>query len=292
VDPALTEDPIVSELLLAALAGATVWFTLGALPRKDPVVVGRIAALSGAPARLGRVRSVGALIGYLGRSYPGSATEANRELLAAAGLSGTPVEIVRGSQLVLAAAGFLGGLAMGPMALVAAPVGVLVGYRIPRTFLLSRGKRRKEQMAAGLPDVVDLLAVCSHAGLNISLSLKRVALRAPGALGREIQRVVEEIELGVPRQHALDSLAVRTGLPEMESLVRVLINSERFGTQISASLESFSADVRGRRKRSAEEQARRAPVKILFPLVFLILPAFILLTVVPLLVSAFESMDF
>jgi tight adherence protein C len=90
----------------------------------------------------------------------------------------------------------------------------------------------------------------------------------------------------------LESLAVRTGLPEIESLVRVLVNSERFGTQISASLETFSADIRARRKRSAEEQARRAPVKILFPLVFLILPAFILLTVVPLLVSAFESMDF
>jgi tight adherence protein C len=72
----------------------------------------------------------------------------------------------------------------------------------------------------------------------------------------------------------------------------VLLNSERFGTQIAASLEAFAADVRGRLKRSAEEQARKAPVKILFPLVFLILPAFILLTVVPLLVSAFQSMEF
>lgn len=283
----------MSELLLAALAGATVWFTLGAVPRKDPAVVGRIAALSGVVPRSGsNARPLTAALGYLGRSYPGTATESNRELLAAGGINGVPVEVVRGVQLVLGAAGFLGGLALGPMAVVASPVGVLVGYRIPRTYLGSRGRRRKEELAAGLPDVVDLLAVCSHAGLNISLSLKRVAARAPGALGREIQRVVEEIELGVPRAQALENLAARSGLPEMESLVRVLLNSERFGTQISASLETFSAEVRGRRKRSAEEQARRAPVKILFPLVFLILPAFILLTVVPLLVSAFESMDF
>jgi tight adherence protein C len=282
----------LSEFLLAALAGATVWFTLGAVPRKDPAVVGRVAALSGVVSRSpGNGWPLTAALGYLGRSYPGTGTEANRELLAAGGITGVPVEVVRGLQLVLGAAGFLGGLALGPMAIVASPVGVLVGYRIPRTYLSSRSKRRKEELAAGLPDVVDLLAVCSHAGLNISLSLKRVAARAPGALGREMQRVVEEIELGVPRSQALESLAERSGLPEVESLVRVLLNSERFGTQISASLETFSAEVRGRRKRSAEEQARRAPVKILFPLVFLILPAFILLTVVPLLVSAFESMN-
>ncbi|HEX2149841.1 MAG TPA: type II secretion system F family protein [Actinomycetota bacterium] len=282
----------MSEVLLALLAGATVWFALGALPRKDPVVAGRVGVLTGGQPRMGRKRPVGALLGYIGRSYPGAATETNRELLAAAGLSKGSVETVRGAQLALGAAGFVAGLVTGPMALVASPVGMLVGYRIPRTFLVSRSKRRKEEMAAGLPDVVDLLAVCSHAGLNISLSLKRVALRAPGTLGREIQRVVEEIDLGVPRSQALESFAARSGLPEIESLVRVLINSERFGTQISASLETFSADLRARRKRSAEEQARRAPVKILFPLVFLILPAFILLTVVPLLVSAFESMDF
>lgn len=282
----------MSELLLAALAGATVWFALTALPRRDPVVAGRVALLTGTDSQTGRMRPVGALLGYIGRSYPGAATEANRELLAAAGLGIGSVETVRGAQLALGAAGFVAGLATGPMALVASPVGLFVGYRIPRTFLVSRSKRRKEEMAAGLPDVVDLLAVCSHAGLNISLSLKRVALRAPGALGREIQRVVEEVDLGVPRSQALENFAARSGLPEIESLVRVLVNSERFGTRISASLETFSADLRARRKRSAEEQARRAPVKILFPLVFLILPAFILLTVVPLLVSAFESMDF
>ncbi len=111
-------------------------------------------------------------------------------------------------------------------------------------------------------------------------------------MGREIQRTIEEIELGVPRAQALENLAARNGLPELESLVRVLLNSERFGTQVAASLETFSAEVRGRLKRRAEEQARKAPVKILFPLVFLILPAFILLTVVPLLVSAFQSLDF
>jgi tight adherence protein C len=281
----------MNELLIASLSAATVWLAMVALRRKDPVVVGRVAALTGAGGRSG-VRPVRALLNYLGRTYPGQGTGNTRDLLASAGLNQIAVETIRGIQLLLGGLGFIGGLASGPLALVMSPVGVLIGYRLPRTYLMSRAKRRKQEMAAALPDVVDLLAVCSHAGLNMSLSLRRVVERAPGPMGKEIQRAVEEIDLGVPRAKALENLAARNPLPELESLVRVLLNSERFGTQVAASLESFAADVRGRLKRSAEEQARKAPVKILFPLVFLILPAFILLTVVPLLVSAFQSMDY
>ena len=255
------------------------------------MVAGRVAALTGRPEVPRSFSPVTALLALLGRSYPGSGAPATRALLDAAGMGRVSVETVRGLQLSLAGLGFLAGLAFGPVAVVTSPVGALVGYRIPRSVLTSRSRRRKQELAAALPDVVDLLAVCSHAGLNISLSLKRVVQRAPGPLGKEIQRALEEMELGVPRAQALQNLAARNGVPEVESLVRVLLNSERFGTQIAASLETFSADVRGRLKRSAEEQARKAPVKILFPLVFLILPAFILLTVVPLLVSAFQSMD-
>lgn len=282
----------MNELLLAVLSGGTMLLALVALRRKDPVVAGRVAALTGSSSPQPAFRPLHAVLGWLGRSYPGNASELYGKLLAAAGMSRIPVESVRGLQLVLGGAGFLGGLAFGPLALVTSPVGLLTGYRLPRTYLGTRSRRRKEEMAAALPDVVDLLAVCSHAGLNISLSLRRVVERVSGPLGKEIQRVIEEIDLGVPRARALENLAVRCGLPELEALVRVLLNSERFGTQIASSLETFSADVRGRLKRSAEEQARKAPVKILFPLVFLILPAFILLTVVPLLVGAFQSMDF
>lgn len=281
----------MNEFLLALLSGATVWLATGALRRRDPVVAGRVAVLAGSGGSRRQFNPVRAALGWLGRTYPGSGQEHTQELLDAAGMSRISTEMVRGFQLFSAGIGFVGGLVFGPLALVASPVGALVGYRIPRTVLTSRGRRRKAEMAAALPDLVDLLAICSHAGLNISLSLKRVVPRMPGPLGREIQRALEEIELGVPRSQALQNLAARNGVPELEALVRVLLNSERFGTQVAASLETFSADVRGRLKRSAEEQARKAPVKILFPLVFLILPAFILLTVVPLLVSAFQSMD-
>lgn len=282
----------MSLLLLSLLSGTTVWLACLALTRRDPVVAGQVAALAGATAGRRRHRPVRSTLAYLGRTFPGFASEANRDLLAAAGRSDVPVEVFRGMQLVLACTGFVGGLGLGGAALLLSPVGLLLGYRLPWTVLTSGIKRRKDEMTAALPDVVDLLAVCTHAGLNISLSLRRVASRAPGPLGREIQRTVEEIDLGTPRARALQDLAVRNGLPELDALVRVLLNSERFGSQISASLESFSAEVRGSRKRAAEEHARKAPVKILFPLVFLILPAFVLLSVVPLLITAFESLDF
>lgn len=292
MDPPRIEDPGVNEVLLAALSGATVWLATAAVRRKDPLVAGRVAALTESSSPRPALNPFRWILSWLGRSYPGNAADINAQLLSAAGMSRVSVESLRGLQLFLGGVGFVGGLAFGPVALVTSPVGLLVGYRLPRSYLGSRSRRRKEEMAAALPDVVDLLAVCSHAGLNISLSLRRVVERVSGPLGREIQRVIEEIDLGVPRARALKNLAARCGLPELEALVRVLLNSERFGTQIASSLESFSADVRGRLKRSAEEHARKAPVKILFPLVFLILPAFILLTVVPLLVSAFQSLDF
>ncbi|HEX2054306.1 MAG TPA: type II secretion system F family protein [Actinomycetota bacterium] len=278
--------------LLALLSGGTVLLAFLSVDRRDPVVAAQIAALSGSSVAARHFRPVAALLQRLGRAFPGSAADATRDLLAAAARSHIPTEQFRGTQLALAAVGLSFGFASGGAALLVAPICALVGFRLPRTVLTSRIRRRKDEMAAALPDVVDLMAVCTHAGLNISLSLRRVAERASGPMAREMQRTVEEIDLGIPRSQALQNLAARNGLPELESLVRVLLHSERFGSQISSSLETFSAEVRANRKRSAEEQARKAPVKILFPLVFLILPAFILLSVVPLLMSAFQALEF
>lgn len=123
----------MNELLLAALSGATVWFGLAGIGRKDPVVAGRIAALAGihsGPASAGHLSS---LLCFIGRRFPGQAGETNRGLLASAGTS-WPVELLRGVQLLLASLGFLLGLVFGTMAVVMAPAGALVGYRIPPPF--------------------------------------------------------------------------------------------------------------------------------------------------------------
>ena len=128
--------------------------------------------------------------------------------------------------------------------------------------------------------------------MNLTLSLKRVAARAGGVLGDELRRTLDEIDLGIVRTRALARLGERLEVADLEALINVLVTSDRLGTEVSPALESFAKEVRARQRRRAEEQARRAPVKILFPLVCLILPAFIFLTVVPLLLSTFSSLGF
>lgn len=285
----------MTELLVASMFGLCVWAGLRAYRPADAAVAFRVEQLctegpctptSGEPPGI-----VGRLLSYLGRRFPGTSTIPTRELLAATDWPASSVNAVRGAEIALASTGFVLGLATGVGAWAASPMLALVGYRLPRMGLEMRARRRRDRIAAALPDAVDLLAVCAQAGLSVAMSLKRVSARVPDALGRELQRTLEEVDLGVPRARALDQLAKRNRVPELESLVGVLTNAERFGIGVSGSLQTFAEEVRTRRRQAAEEQARRAPVKMLFPLVFLILPAFILLTVVPMLLSAFSSLS-
>lgn len=285
------------EILLAAMGGLCAWVMMHCFAPQDSAVAQRIDALGGPVQKdcAPKASLASKLFKLVGRRFPGSSggirdrSLVRSESLDAAGGEASP-ELVRGVQLVGTAAGFLVGLSAGALALVMAPAGGLLGYRLPGLVMARRAAKRRDSVAFALPDAVDLLAVCSHAGLNLALSLRRVAGRTNGVLGEELRRTLEEIELGVPRQAALRSLAERNPHGDLEALVSVLENAERFGNQVSGSLETFAAEVRERRKRSAEEQARKAPVKILFPLVFFILPAFILLSVVPLLLSSFASL--
>lgn len=257
----------MTELTLALMAFVTVWSARKAFVRSDPRVARRVAAIFGSTKDAGakKVHRAG-LVAWWTR---------DRKL-----------------RWVLAGIGALVGLWFGTLAFVAAPGLGFLGYRIPDFIDAWRVKVRKEEISAELPETVDMLAVCTQAGLNLALSLQRVAQRAGGSLGDELRRSIDEIDLGVPRRTALSALAQRNGIDDLDALVTNLNNSERFGTQIASTLQVFSQEVRAKRRRAAEEQARRAPVKILFPLVFLILPAFVLLTVVPLLLGTFQDLGF
>jgi tight adherence protein C len=294
VDQGSPQDQAVIELLLAGMSGLCAWIILKGVDHQDPVVQARLAAFRAPGAGDSRMKAgtIHRLLARMGRKFPGAKGVQLQGLLDSSGVVIWGVDTLRGAQLCAAGAGLALGLTAGVMAIVVAPFGAWIGYRLPQILLRRRIARRREQAAMALPDSVDLLAVCTHAGLNLALSLKRVAARSRGVLGQELTRTLEEIDLGVPRQIALRSLATRNPNGDLEALVGVLENAERFGTEVSASLESFSQEVRSRRRRSAEEQARRAPIKILFPLVFLILPAFVLLSVVPLMLSTFSSLGF
>lgn len=283
----------VTELLIASLFGFCVLAGMRSYRTADAAVAFRIEQLTDEERSVPVIRPtpVKRVLSYLGRRFPGNSASATEQLLAETDWPRASANMVRGAEIALALLGFIIGLATGAGALAVSPVLALVGHRIPRMLLSVRSRRRRDQIAAALPDAVDLLAVCAQAGLSIAMALKRVSARVPGALGKELQRTLEEVELGVPRAQALSDLAKRNQVPEIESLVGVLTNAERFGIGVSSSLQTFAQEVRMRRRHAAEEQARRAPVKMLFPLVFLILPAFILLTVIPMLLSAFSSLS-
>lgn len=281
----------MTEFVIAAIAAFGVWLALSRTSSGRGRVIQQLAELSPESQRKQQRRNLGRFLAGLGRRLPGD-RNAITTSVESAGLEDMPPESVIAARFVAAAIGFAVGIFLRPIALIAAPGLTFLGYRLPDLLIGARVRRRKDDLARDLPDAVDLLAVCTQAGLNLPLSLKRVSAGVAGPLGQELRRTVREIELGLPRSAALGELSERNDVPELENLVGILQTSERFGTKVASSLNIFSADIRLHRKRRAEEQARRAPVKMLFPLVFLILPGFVLLTLVPLLLSTFQSLGF
>jgi tight adherence protein C len=155
-----------------------------------------------------------------------------------------------------------------------------------------RARASRRALHAALPETADLLAASMNAGLNVALALRRAALHAPEPARSELDRTNGEIALGRPLREALGALADRTGSDEVRALVSILAGADRFGSRVATSIERWADDLWTRRRHELEAEARRAPVRILFPLVFLILPAFLLTTVVPLLLSTLRTLGY
>lgn len=160
-----------------------------------------------------------------------------------------------------------------------------------------RGLRRRRlemaeaaALAAEVPDVVDLLAVAVAAGLNVRLAVAAVVETAPpGPLVAALAQANQEVSAGARLADALASIPERLGEPA-RPVVAALVDGERYGTPLAAALVQASADARLARQRGAEEAARRVPVKLLFPLVACILPAFGLLAVAPLIAGGLRAL--
>ncbi len=141
-------------------------------------------------------------------------------------------------------------------------------------------------LRASVPDLLDVLAISVTAGLSPHLALARAPDVLPGHLGSLLMAARNEVELGTQWRVALGHAASRYRVEELHRLARTLHRAERLGSPVSERLRELAADVRSERRMRREERARRAPVQMLFPLVFLILPAFVLGAVVPALLVA------
>jgi len=165
--------------------------------------------------------------------------------------------------------------------------------RESRRSLFRRGsranRRRRAAVDAEIPQLLDLLAAGSSAGLAAPLALRRAVDGLAGPLADEIRATVRAVDLGARWRDELDALAERLDLPDMRRTVAALTRTESLGASLAQGTAELAAAVRRSRRAATAERARAAPVKMLFPLVFLVLPAFLLLTVVPVLLTTVRS---
>ena len=165
----------------------------------------------------------------------------------------------------------------------------LVAWAIPVVRARRERERRAEALRRSLPEVVDLFHVAVASGLTVPLAVEAVARRADGPLADELRLALEEAALGRRLGDALDDVPRRAG-DVVRPLTAALVASARYGAPLGDALGRLAAEVRADRRRRAEEAARKVPVKLLFPLVCCVLPAFALLTLAPLLAGAIAAL--
>ena len=149
-------------------------------------------------------------------------------------------------------------------------------------------RRRALQVEGEIPQLLDLLAAGSTAGLSAELSLRRAAEALRGPLGEDLRGVAHLADLGARWRDELDAYATGSGSVDLSRTMAVLQRTESLGASLADATRELAA-ARQARRAATLERARTAPVKMLFPLVFLILPAFLLLTVVPVLLTTVRS---
>ena len=159
------------------------------------------------------------------------------------------------------------------LAVTGAFLGLLIGWTAPMSIVRRRTRARVETIDYELPNLIDLLVVTVEAGLGFTGSLQLAAERFTGPLGEELRLTLQEQNMGLSTNEALRNLLERCDTPLMRSFVRSVLQGETLGVSIGQIMRDLAVDMRKRRRQAAEERAQKAPIKLLFPLVFLIFPA-------------------
>jgi tight adherence protein C len=160
----------------------------------------------------------------------------------------------------------------------------LVGYMLPFITIYRKARTRVREMRETLPDALDLIVVCVEAGMGVDAALNRVGREQNEqglALGEELLLATQEMQAGSVRKEALTRLADRVGVDEFKGLVTFLTQTEEMGGSIARSLRVYAETMRDKRSQAAEEAARKTVIKLIFPLVFFILPAIFIILLGP-----------
>jgi tight adherence protein C len=215
----------------------------------------------------------------------------SRQLLAAGGsmstLSFFTIVTVTGILLPLAVlALFLlqSGGGVSTTALVVIFVAGVAGALLPFLWLRRAARARKLTIWKSLPDAFDLLTVSVEAGLGLDAALRHVSDKLRGPFSDEIRQTLREVGMGRSRREALEDLADRVDVEELTTFVNSVIQAEQLGTSLGLALRAQGASIRTKRRQKAEEMSRKAPVKMVFPLVLFIMPTFFIVVLGPLVV--------
>jgi tight adherence protein C len=169
-----------------------------------------------------------------------------------------------------------------------------IGYYLPNLFLANRMANRSREIFESFPDATDLVIVCIEAGLGLDMAIARtgreMAVRSQ-ALADEMQLIGTELRMGATRERALRNFASRTGVDEISMFVAMVLQADRFGTSIAESLRIHAESLRLRRRLRAEEAAAKIPLKLLFPLIFMIFPSLLLVLMGPAMISVINGLS-
>lgn len=236
--------------------------------------------------------------GKLARRFtPAGAIDRLRHDLEAAGSpAGWDGERILALKVLGSGAALLASLALVPLAGLGlvraafiAPIFAAIAYYAPEWVLRSKVGRRQAAIRRSLPDALDLLSITVEAGLGFDSAVSRVARQAGGPLGEELHRMLQEMQIGKPRAEALRDLGDRSTLPELKSFVLAMVQADIFGISIGKVLHVQAAELRIRRRQTAEEKAQKIPVKITFPLIACIFPALFVVILGPAVLTVYHS---
>jgi tight adherence protein C len=154
----------------------------------------------------------------------------------------------------------------------------------------NRARRRLEQIDYETPELIDVLVVTVEAGLGLTSSLQVASERLRGPLGEEMRLALQEQSLGLQTTEALRNMLTRTDTPALRAFVRSIVQGESLGVSTGEIMRNLATEMRKRRRAAAEERAQKAPVKILFPLAFLIFPAMFVVLLGPAIFQFIEGL--
>jgi tight adherence protein C len=219
------------------------------------------------------------------------------KLLLAGSPAGWDAERVMAFKIIGLVGGFILGFVVASATGLSGVVTVLVaglftfaGFIAPDSIVNGRVEDRQREILRTLSDTLDLLTISVEAGLSLNAAISQVVQNVPGVLSQELARMLQEVQLGVPRSDAFRHLAERTDVDELNAFALAMIQADVFGVSIAGVLRTQAEQLRIKRRQRAEAKAQQIPVKIVFPLILCVLPALFVVIVGPGAIRIIQSL--